>query len=117
MKAKANELDYELLSVLEKPALFTCLRIDRNSVPKGLYQYDLREPDDSNFATEIAPIILVDHMGTVLTKEPIRFGKDGYILFDEDSSPNFLGMNLTLEQFQKGEYEFDETESTQMQMG
>ena len=34
-----------------------------------------------------------------ITKEPIDFGKEGYISFTEETSPNFTGESMTLEEF------------------
>ena len=43
--------------------------------------------------------VTVNHMGTVLTKEPIDLGKNGYLELDEETSPNFLGYDETIEEF------------------
>ena len=40
-----------------------------------------------------------NHGGSVITKEPIDFGKEGYIPFTEETSPNFTGESMTLEEF------------------
>ena len=37
---------FEEVTVLGKPLLFTPCRIDRNTVPKGLYMYEVRHDDD-----------------------------------------------------------------------
>ena len=41
--------------------------------------------------------MLVNHAGSVVTKEPIDFKGADHIEFDEDSSPNFLGEEATFQ--------------------
>ena len=57
----------------------------------------------------------MDHAGTVLTREPIDLGENGCIEFDEESSPNFLGDEMTLEEYLTAEFTEDETEEQSME--
>lgn len=94
----ANETDYERFEILGHDALFTNLRIDRKSLPDGLYAYDLRDCDDcSGNPAELRNFVLVNHWGTVITKEPIE-GADEGIVLDEDDY-NYLGEDMTLKEF------------------
>ena len=43
--------------------------------------------------------VAVNHAGTVILKEPLDFGDRDYIPLDEDSSPNFTGEEMDLEEF------------------
>lgn len=61
------------------PALFTNFRIDRNAVPEGLHAYDIRESDDSGRFTTIEPVVMVNHAGTILTREKPVMGENGYV--------------------------------------
>lgn len=65
------------------------------------------------FAT-VEPSVAVNHAGTIITKEPIIFGEKGYIEFDDDSSPNFLGDHMSIEEFQNTDFSQDEDESLTM---
>ena len=93
----ANTIKYEGLELLGQTVLFTCLRIDRNTVPDGLYAYDLR-PDDEcqGIICEIAPHIGVNHWGTVLCREPIALTDDGRRYVTEDDY-NYTSTHLTLD--------------------
>ncbi len=94
----ANETDYENFEILGHDALFTCLRIDRKSLPEGLYAYDLRDSDDCDGTpSELKSFIMVNHWGTVITKEPIEGADEGIVLNDDDY--NYLGEDMTLEEF------------------
>ena len=90
--------DMEMIEVLDHPALFTDSRIPREAVPAGLYTYDLYESCDTGNFCYIAPLVVVNHGGTVLTKEPIDFGDAGRIDLTEDTSPNFLGGTMRLDE-------------------
>lgn len=37
---------FEDVTVLGYPMLFTCLRVDRDTVPQGMYMYEVRHDDD-----------------------------------------------------------------------
>lgn len=56
---------YEEITVCGKPALFTSIRIKRDTVPDGLYTYDVRHDDECRgIPCEIAPYVMVNHWGT-----------------------------------------------------
>lgn len=46
MRYDAMTEDFEEITVFNKPALFTNIRIDKATVPKGLYMYEVRHNDD-----------------------------------------------------------------------
>lgn len=94
----ANETSYERFEILGREALFTDLRIDRKTLPNGLYAYDLRDCDDcSGDPCEVKSFVLVNHWGTVIVKEPIEGADDGVLLDDDDY--NYLGEDMTLDKF------------------
>ncbi len=94
----ADEVDYERFEILGQDALFTNLRIARNSLPEGLHAYDLRDCDDcSGEPCELKSHVMVNHWGTVIVKEPIEGADDGIDL--DESYYNYLGEEMTLEEF------------------
>ncbi len=94
----ANETSYERFEILGHDALFTCLRIDRKSLPEGLYAYDLRDSDNCDGTpSELKTFVMVNHWGTVITNEPIEGADDGIVLNEDDY--NYLGEDMTLEEF------------------
>ena len=83
MRQDANRLNYDAVTIFGKPALFTDWRIDRDTVPHGLYHYELRhEDEDWGSPCQIAKGILVNFFGTILTAEPIPLDEDGRRDFD-----------------------------------
>ena len=84
-RQNAMEEAFELVEVCGKPALFTCLRIDRETVPKGLQVYEIRHADeDWGEPAQIARGILINHFGTVIMREKLRLPADGYMDIDAE---------------------------------
>ena len=91
--------EYQQIEMLGKPALFTNARLTDADIPQGLYCYHLRHSDDGDRFCSVEPKVGVNHGGSVITKEPIDFGEQGYISFTEDTEPNFTGGEQTLGEF------------------
>ena len=114
----------EVVEVLGQTALFTNGRVTEQELPEGLYRYDLRSGEGITFAT-VEPYARSDHSGTILVKAPLSFGSEGYIAFDDDTSPNFLGYELTPTEFMETDFtqsddedlDEDEDETQTIQMG
>lgn len=94
---------FDLIELFGKTALFTNERLTNADIPKGLYCYHLRHSDDGDRFCSVEPKVGVNHGGSVITKEPIDFGKQGYISFTEDIEPNFTGGEQTLGEFLKSD--------------
>ena len=104
--------EYELVEIEDLPALFTNERITDADIPKGMYCYHIRHDDNGNFCA-IEKNVSVNHAGSIITKEPIDLGKQGYISLNQDNSPNFLGENMSLYMFR----EYNPGQSEEMSMG
>lgn len=107
-----TEEKLDVIEVLGSKALFSNGRLMPEEIPEGLYAYDLRLSDDgSSFAT-VEPKVTINYGGTILMKEIIDFGENGYIELDDDSSPNFLSEEMTVKEF--AEAEMDEGQGLQI---
>ena len=102
---------YELISLFGKPALFTNERLTRKDVPDLLFLYHIRGRDDDcgAFGT-LEPFVAVNHAGSVITDEPIDFGEDGYIAFEDENFPAFIGEQITIAAYMNGEFETEDVE-------
>lgn len=99
MRYDANQEPLEYVTFMEKPALFTDLRVESATLPQGVERYELRHCDDNwGDPCELARSIVVNHYGTLLTTEPIQLPPDGRIYFDTDVL-NFLGESMKLSNF------------------
>lgn len=101
----ANSDVYEILELFGKRVLYTCARLDRSTVPAGLFVYDLRDDCDGIPCT-VEPRVIANHFGTIITKEPIEFdgglsGEDDYKCIGEGDY-NFTGEDCSLGEFLKG---------------
>lgn len=100
MSVNAREEEYEHVEIYEKPALFTDSRIDRLTVPKGFFCYDLRGSDyDPSRPVTIQNSVVVNHAGTILTPEPVPIPQEGFLRLN--GKLNFLGESMTLTGFCK----------------
>ena len=96
----ARTHDFEEVEIFEKPALFTCLRIDSRTVPNGIYKYEVRHDDDmQGIACQLGRRIVVNHWGTLLTREPIELDKDGFKTLTEEDLNYAPGDCRTLKQY------------------
>lgn len=98
MGENARKEKFELVELFGKPALFTNNRIDRYTVPHGLYCYDLRGSDrDPGQPVTVEPQVGVNHAGAVITAKKLSFGERNYLALKDGL--NFLGENTTLDEF------------------
>ena len=74
---------FEVMTVNGKEVLFTCLRNSKEIITKGLHAYDIRESDTGGEFATIEPRVIVNHAGTILSKEVIEMGPDGFVEIDE----------------------------------
>jgi hypothetical protein len=58
----------------------------------------------------------VNHTGSVITNFPIDFGETGYISFNDETSPNFFGDQITLPQYLKGDIEKTQEQDEGMEL-
>ena len=85
---------YEEITVCGKPALLTSIRIKRDTVPDGLYAYDVRHDDECRgIPCEIAPFVMVNHWGTIILAEPLELPDDGRRYIDEDTDWNYAPLD------------------------
>lgn len=96
---------FEEVTVLDKPMLFTCLRIDRATVPKGLYMYEVRHDDDMRGdPVQIANWIMVNHWGTLISSEPLKLTpsktvNNAYLDIDPEKDWNYEGVEATISEY------------------
>lgn len=96
-QTKAKEVIWERVEVLDREGLFTCCRIDRNSVPAGYHVYDIRHDDDcQGDPVQICKWVMVNHWGTLLTKEPFELepstcNNNAYLDIDPEEDWNYTG--------------------------
>lgn len=91
---------YEEIEIFGQRAYFTSLRIDKKTIPDGLFRYEIRE--ESGEPCQISTSIFVNHYGTILTHYPIELDEYGYCDLDEDDINWLCKSDITLEEIVKG---------------
>ena len=95
----AKNVTYEGIELFGKPAIYTDWRIDRNTVPKGFYAYDLCYSDDTwSYPTQIAEYILLHFFGTVIISEKVELQEDKKRDMDR-ADMGFTGKSHTLMEY------------------
>ena len=90
---EAKELMQAITLYQEKPVKkkiegrYCDVRIDRNTIPEGMFAYDIREGDSGYFCT-IESNVVVNHAGTVLFNEPLAFPSGERITLIDDGNPD-----------------------------
>lgn len=96
---------FEDVTVLGHPMIFTCLRVDRDTVPEGLYMYEVRHDDDQQGdPVQIGNWIMVNHWGTIISNKPIRLEpspnrNNAYRDIDPEEDWNYEGTVTTVKEY------------------
>lgn len=98
----ANKEKYEEELLFGHPVLFTPERIDRSTLPDGLYKYELRHDDEcQGVICELASSIIVNFWGTIITNKEIQVPEHGLII-DEGKDFGYSHKNSrTIAEYQK----------------
>ena len=105
---------FDLVEILDQPALFIDRRLRAEEFPKRLHCYALRQSDDGEHFVTLEPQVRVNHGGSIVMAEPIDFGEKGYISLTEDTELNFMGKALTYGQYMRSEFEQEQTQDEGM---
>lgn len=90
----------EEVTILGKPALFTPLRINRDTVPSGYSLYEVRHDDDcTGDAVQIGTAITVNHWGSLITRDKISLPPDGYLDIEPDALSYGVGDCRSMKEF------------------
>lgn len=60
----------------ESKGFFTCLRVDRDTVPDGWFVYEIMHGDGGGLCV-VKEHVFVNHAGTFITQTKITMNKDG----------------------------------------
>ena len=104
-RADVNTEEFESITLFGQPMLFTCLRCDRDTLPAGMYMYEIRHDDECRGdPCEIADWIMVNHWGTVISNRPVNLTEEQpsgkkFRLIDSENDWNYEGEMLTLKEY------------------
>ena len=71
----------EEVELLGRTGYYTGMRVDRKTVPEGMYCYELRHGDDWGFPVSVEENVRVNYFGAVLFTEELELGKEKALQF------------------------------------
>lgn len=93
---------FEAVEIFGIPGLFATERVNRETVPPGMYAYDMQtSAEDWSQPALLARWIMVEHYGTVLTASPIPLPTGGYL----DLKPGDFAQSTPCEGLTTAEFE------------
>lgn len=79
--------------------IFTELRVNKSTIPKGVNCYELRHGDDDSYPAALEQVVKINYFGAVLMTDKMETGQDGYVPLEfEDFS--FTGETLSVKEYQ-----------------
>lgn len=67
---------FDVIDIFDTPMLYSMFRLDRTTVPKNLYMYEVRHSDyDDAVPLEIKKNVLVNFWGTLISSSPLRMNE------------------------------------------
>ena len=105
----ATQETYAKLTLLGNPVLYTWSRVDRKTVPEGMYMYEIRHSDEGTEPCQIGNWIMVNFYGTILSKAPFNLipsktTNNAYCDFDYDTDWQFEDWGWTMDAYLRDEY-------------
>jgi len=97
----ATNASYMEAKIFSTKAIFTKHQINRDTLPKGLYAYDIQYSRDKMEPETIWPRVGNRRFGTVVTKKPIAMGERGYTELGQDGLSLNPDRRGTLRMFQQ----------------
>ena len=109
----AKEITYDVILFDGKPALFSDVRIEKESVPDGWFRYDIRH-DDSGEPVTLEANVRVNHFGSLLVDHEITIPNAGYLEITDDMMDWLDGSQTTLRDYDKQAFESRDMSESQM---
>ncbi len=95
--------NFDIVDVFGKTGIYTTGGVPDNAVPQGLYKYEFRGGGLGDLST-IEKRVGVNFTGTLLMKEPLDLGEEGYRNLGEDDIA-FWEEGITLQEYLNSEHE------------
>ena len=98
---------FEEVTVLGVPMLFSAMHVDKSTVPKGLYLYEVRHDDEGRGEpVQLGNWILVNHWGTLISSQPVKltqvpYRDNAYRDIDPEKDWKYEGVETTLRDYMK----------------
>ena len=97
--SEAGKEKFQEVEIKGHFGLFTDCRIDKNSIPEGLYCYKLRHGDDNAYLAALEQSVRVNYFGTVLMADKLEIEQDGFMELSYDEF-SFTDEKLSVLEYQ-----------------
>lgn len=98
MLLDARKERFEIGVIDGKTVAFTNMRLDRKTIPDGIYCYDIRDSDRLNgTCAQIKPSVLVNHWGTILCYT--EFSLDEFFSYYPNQDMEYTGRYVSLDEW------------------
>lgn len=99
-KIAENTERYQEVELFDVPALFANGRVALETLPEGIYRYELRGTDsDPGYPYSVEENVAVNHAATILTAFPLHLPEEGWLLIGDEL--NFTGGDMTIREYQQ----------------
>lgn len=78
--------------------IFTELRVDKSTIPKGMNCYELRHGDDDSYPAALEQGVRVNYFGAVLMTDKMKLGENGVMELSYDDF-GFTGEDLSVSEY------------------
>ncbi len=96
----ARDENFMLISIDDKyVALFTNMRLDRDTIPEDLHTYDVRDGGGDGEFAQIQKFVMVNHWGTIICKDPLPMNEWHCYYPEQDAYYFPYASSLTMEEF------------------
>lgn len=75
--------------------VFTELRVDKSTIPKGINCYELRHGDDDSYPVTVEEKVSINYYGVVLMTDKVELGQEEYVSLSYDDF-GFTGEEMTM---------------------
>ena len=92
---------YTRIEIAGNQYLFSSSRIKKESIPEGMYMYEIADADGDGCISRVQPYVLVNFWGTIIGKDPVPLDETGHY-YPEDGSDEYLGLygeEMTLREY------------------
>lgn len=91
---------FEVIEFFNTPMLYSMYRLDRTTVPKNLFTYEVRHSDyDDADPAEIKKDVLVSFWGTLISSQPLQLDERGCRYIRPKDEWGFTGEECTLNDY------------------
>lgn len=92
---------FEEVELLGRTGYFTEMRVDRETVPEGMFCYELRHGDDDSFPASMEENVRMNYFGTVILTEELALGEGNALRLDYGDF-GYTGEQIYLSQAMEG---------------